>query len=141
MTLPTGADDGRDVMAEFIPSSPLVALLGIQVGSLGDGEAVLHLPYRAELTTIGETVHGGAIATLADTAVMAACWCGAVPPENLRGSTVDLTVHYLAPASATDLTATARVLRRGRKICHAEVSVTDSSGTLVAHGVGTYQLG
>lgn len=141
MTLPSGASDGAEVMAAFIPASPLVQLLGITVGSLGDGEASLHLPYRPELTTIGETVHGGVIAALADTAVMAACWAGAQPPENLRGSTVDLTVHYLAPATASDLTATAKVLRRGRKICHAEVGVTDAAGTLVAHGVGTYQLG
>jgi uncharacterized protein (TIGR00369 family) len=141
MTLPAGASDGQEVMAAFIPASPLVALLGIRIGRLGAGEAVLELPYRAELTTIGDVVHGGAIATLADTAVMAACWCGAPPPENLRGSTVDLTVHYLAPAAASDLTATARVLRRGRRICHAEVSITDCAGTVVAHGVGTYQLG
>jgi uncharacterized protein (TIGR00369 family) len=141
MTLPSGAADGSEVMAAFIPASPLVALLGITLGSLGNGEATLLLPYRSELTTIGETVHGGAIAALADTAVMAACWSGAPPPENLRGSTVDLTIHYLAPALASELSATARVLRRGRRICHAEVSVTDASGALVAHGVGTYQLG
>jgi uncharacterized protein (TIGR00369 family) len=128
-------------MAAFIPASPLVGLLGITVGNLGDSEATLLLPYRPELTTIGETVHGGAIAALADTAVMAACWCGAPPPENLRGSTVDLTIHFLAPAIASDLSATARVLRRGRKTCHAEVSVVDASGTAFAHGVGTYQLG
>jgi len=73
--------------------------------------------------------------------VMAACWSGATPPANLRGSTVDLTIHYLAPAIASDLSATARVLRRGRKTCHAEVSVIDANGTAVAHGIGTYQLG
>ena len=141
MTIPDGTADGAEVMAAFIPASPLVGLLGITVGSLGDGEATLLLPYRPELTTIGETVHGGAIAALADTAVMAACWSGATPPENLRGSTVDLTIHYLAPAIASDLSATARVLRRGRKTCHAEVSVIDANGTAVAHGIGTYQLG
>jgi uncharacterized protein (TIGR00369 family) len=133
--------DGREVMSQFIPASPLVQLLGIQIGALGDGEATLVLPYRSELTTIGETVHGGAIAALADTAVMAACWCGTEAPESLRGSTVDLTVHYLAPAIASELTAVARVLRRGRRISHAEASVTDASGKPVAHAVGTYQLG
>src|SRR5580698_1491378 len=133
--------DGREIMRGFIPASPLVALLGIEIGSLGDDEATLVLPYRPELTTIGEVVHGGAIAALADTAVMAACWCYDDPPESLRGSTVDLTVHYLAPAKASDLTAHARVLRRGRRICHAEASVTDASGARVAHAVGTYQIG
>ena len=63
MTIPDGTADGAEVMAAFIPASPLVGLLGITVGSLGDGEATLLLPYRPELTTIGETVHGGAIRT------------------------------------------------------------------------------
>jgi uncharacterized protein (TIGR00369 family) len=133
--------DGREIMRGFIPASPLVTLLGIKIGSLGDDEATLVLPYRPDLTTIGEVVHGGAIATLADTAVMAASWCYDDPPDSLRGSTVDLTVHYLAPAIASDLTARARVLRRGRKLCHVEASVTDASGTAVAHAVGTYQVG
>lgn len=133
--------DGREIMRGFIPASPLVTLLGIEIDSLGDDEATLRLPYRPELTTIGEVVHGGAIASLADTAVMAACWCYDDPPDTLRGSTVDLTVHYLAPALASDLTAHARVLRRGRKICHVEASVTDATGTPVAHAVGTYQVG
>jgi uncharacterized protein (TIGR00369 family) len=133
--------DGRAIMREFIPASPLVALLGIEIGSLGDDEATLRLPYRSDLTTIGEVVHGGAIAALADTAVMAACWCFDDPPESLRGSTVDLTVHYLAPAMASDLTAHARVLRRGRRLSHVEATVTDAAGTQVAHAVGTYQIG
>lgn len=133
--------DGADVMREFIPTSPLVHHLGIEMDELGDGTAVLRLPFRPEIVTIGQTVHGGAIATLADTAVMAACWSGAPAPESLRGSTVDLTVHYLAPANQTDLTATARVLRRGRRLSHAEVSVTAADGTPVAHAVGTYQIG
>jgi uncharacterized protein (TIGR00369 family) len=133
--------DGREIMRSFIPASPLVALLGIEIDALGDDEATLRLPYRTELTTIGEVVHGGAIAALADTAVMAACWCFDDPPESLRGSTVDLTVHYLAPAMASDLTAHARVLRRGRRLSHVEASVADAAGTHVAHAVGTYQIG
>jgi uncharacterized protein (TIGR00369 family) len=137
----TTAADGREVMRTFIPSSPLVGLLGITIDNLGDDEATLVLPYRPELTTIGEVVHGGAIAALADTAVMAACWCYDDPPDSLRGSTVDLTVHYLAPAVASDLRATARVLRRGRRLSHVEASVTDATGTPVAHAVGTYQIG
>lgn len=138
MTTPT---TGRDFMADFIPASPLVKLLGIEIADLGTDQASLRLPFRDEVTTIGQVVHGGAIAALADTAVMAACWCGAEVPETIRGATVDLTMHYLAPAVATDLTADARVLRRGRKISHAEVGVRDASGTPVAHGVGTYQIG
>jgi acyl-coenzyme A thioesterase PaaI-like protein len=42
-------------MRSFIPASPPVALLGIEIDALGDDDATLRLPYRPELTT--------------------ACWC------------------------------------------------------------------
>lgn len=134
-------DDGTQVMAAFIPASPMVRHLGIAIGDLGDGVVRLTLPFAEHLVTVGQAVHGGAIATLVDTAVMAASWSGAPVPEKLRGSTVDLTVHYLAPAERTGLTATARVLRRGRTLTHVEVAVEDDTGQAVAHALGTYRLG
>jgi len=133
--------DGGVIMRDFIPASPLVQHLGIRLDDLGDGTARLSLPFSDQVVTMGTTVHGGAIATLADTAAMAASWSGAPVPESLRGSTVDLTVHYLAPANGTDLVADARVLRRGRSLVHVGVDVTDAAGDLVAHAVATYKLG
>lgn len=133
--------DGRDIMRDFVPASPLVQHLGIRLEDLGDGTARLSLPFSEQVVTMGTTVHGGAIATLADTAAMAASWSGAPVPESLRGSTVDLTVHYLAPANGTDLVADAQVLRRGRSLVHVGVDVTDAAGALVAHAVAAYKLG
>jgi uncharacterized protein (TIGR00369 family) len=86
-------------------------------------------------------VHGGAIATLADTAAMAAAWSGTPAPESMRGTTVDLTVHFLAPADGTDLVARARVLRRGRSLVHLGVDVSTPGGDPVAHALATYKLG
>jgi acyl-coenzyme A thioesterase PaaI-like protein len=37
---------------------------------------------------MADMAHGGAIATLADLAVMAAAWCGREAPPSLRGVTV-----------------------------------------------------
>jgi uncharacterized protein (TIGR00369 family) len=133
--------DGTEIIRAFVPSSPLVQHLGIRLDELGDGTARLALPYDEKLVTIGTTIHGGAIAALADTAAMAAAWSGVPAPESMRGSTVDLTVHYLAPASATDVVAEARVLRRGRSLVHLAVDVTATDGTGIAHAVATYKLG
>ena len=133
--------DGAEIMRGFLPRSPFVQQLGIRLDELGGGTARLVLPYDERIVTMGTTIHGGAIATLADTTAMAAAWSGAPAPESLRGSTVDLTVHYLAPAMATDLTAEARVLRRGRSLLHLAVDVTAADGTPVAHAVATYKVG
>lgn len=138
--MPT-ATDGTDVMRQFLPASPFPAHLGIELVEIDDGRARLRLPFRDAVVTIGTVVHGGAIATLVDTAAMAAAWAGAEVPDRLRGSTVGLTVNYLAPADGTDVTASAEVVRRGRRLATVRVDATTDDGTLVATALVTYQLG
>lgn len=133
--------NGADLMREFLPHSPLVDHLGIRLVTLGEGEATLRLPFRTELATVGRIVHGGAIATLADTTAMAAAWAGADVPETPQGSTVGLSINYLAPADGASLTSTARVVRRGRRLVTVQVDVRTDDDLHVATALVTYQLG
>lgn len=133
--------DGLTVMRQFLPTSPYVTHLGIELVEATPDQATLRLPFREQVITIGRTVHGGAIASLIDTAAMVAAWVGGQVPENLRGTTVSLTVTYLAPGDDVDLTATARALRRGRSLTTVEVDVTRPDGESVARGLVTYKLG
>jgi len=89
----------REIIEQFIPHSPHAAQLGIRIESLGTDEAVLALPYKPELATIGEVVHGGAIGALIDTAAMAAAWATDDVPESPAGSTVSLSVNFASAAS------------------------------------------
>jgi uncharacterized protein (TIGR00369 family) len=137
----TGATElaGIALMREFIPASPFAALLGIAVNELAADRAVLELPDRPELATTGTVVHGGALATLLDTAAMAAAWCVADPPASLRGSTAALAVTYLAPATGQVL-ATATVLQRGRTLVTLDVTAACGDRE-VAHALVTYRMG
>jgi uncharacterized protein (TIGR00369 family) len=132
---------GEEIMRQFLPSSPFPGHLGIRLVDMGPGSATLGLPFAEALVTAGTTVHGGAVASLVDTAGMVAAWSGGEVPDRLRGSTVGLTVSYLAPADGEDLQASATVLRRGRSIVHVDVDVRTASGTAVAKGLVTYKLG
>jgi uncharacterized protein (TIGR00369 family) len=131
---------GAEVIASFIPASPFAASLGIAVDTLEPDRAVLAMPFKPELATIGDVVHGGAISTLVDTAAMAAAWCTDEIPESLRGTTVSLSVNFVAAGRASDLVATAHVVKRGGTLCHCEVEVTDGT-KVVAKGLVTYKLG
>ena len=131
----------REVIRQFIPSSPLVRHLGLQLESLGSDEATLVLPFRPELATMDDVVHGGAIASLIDTAGMAACWADDAEPESLAGATVTLNVNYTAAARGQELTAHAVVVRRGRNLVFSEVKVTEPDGRLVATGSVVQRLG
>lgn len=130
---------GARLMRDFVPASPMPALLGIEVRRLARDTAVLSLPARADLTTVGDTVHGGALATLLDTAAMAAAWCTDELPENLRGATAALSVAYLAPAVG-EVLATARVLSRGRTLVTLDVDATCGDRP-VARALATYRIG
>ena len=129
------------MVEQFIPRSPLVAHLGLRLDSIGTDEATLVLPFRPELATMDDVIHGGAIASLIDTAGMAASWADDAEPESPSGSTVTLNVNYLSAARGRDLTARAVVTRRGRNMVFSEVRVTESTGRLVATGSVVQRLG
>jgi uncharacterized protein (TIGR00369 family) len=131
----------REIIEQFIPNSPHAKQLGIRVDSLGADEAVLELPFKPELATVGNVVHGGAIGALIDTAAMAAAWATDEIPENPAGSTVALSVNFASAANGVDLRAAARVAKRGGRLSFCEVSVTDPEGAVVAHGIATYRFG
>jgi uncharacterized protein (TIGR00369 family) len=143
MSLPTGQPpaSGADLMRQFLPTSPFVRYLGIQLVELQPDLAVLSLPFSEPLITTRATVHGGAIASLIDTAAMVAAWSSAEVPANMRGVTVGLTITYLAAAEREDLTAVARVLRRGRSLVYLDVDVKSAAEVPIAKGLVTYKIG
>jgi uncharacterized protein (TIGR00369 family) len=128
------------IIRAFIPTSPLPVALGIALEALEPDRARLVMPYADHLATMGDVVHGGAIATLADTAAMAAAWASDEVPEEVAGGTVSLAMSYLSAARG-DLRADARVTRRGGRLCFVAVDVLDGSGTVVATGQAVFRLG
>ena len=128
------------IITDFIPNSPMPAALGIRLESIEPDRARLALPWSDGLATMADVVHGGAIATLADTAAMAAAWASDDVPESLTGATVSLTLDYLT-AGRGDLAADAWVVRRGARLVHTRVDVTDAAGELVAAAQAVYSLG
>ena len=131
----------REIIEQFVPNSPHAAQLGIRLASIGSDEAVLELPFKPELATLGEVVHGGAIGALIDTAAMAAAWATDEVPENPAGSTVSLSVNFASAANGSDLRAHARVTERGGRLSFCEVTVTDPEETVIAQGIAAYRFG
>jgi uncharacterized protein (TIGR00369 family) len=131
--------DGAALARGWLENSPFVAHLGITLESMEPDRARMRLPFTDALPTMGEVIHGGAISSLIDTAAAAAAWSGAEVPERPKASTVGFTVNFLAPAKAQDVTADARVIRRGA-VSVIAVDVTADDGTEVATALVTYRL-
>jgi len=115
---------------------PFAKLLGIEVDSIESGVARLALPVREELKQNHGMVHGGAIASLIDTATAFAILT--VVPARDRVTTIDLTISYLRPLTKGRATAEAKVVRMGRRIIAVTAEIYDSSGTIAATALSSY---
>ena len=122
----------------FIPHSPHAKVLGISIEAIKTDRATLAMPFKEELVTMGDVVHGGAISTLIDTAATVAAWATDEVPESPSGTTVALSINFISAARAVDLKAEARVVRRGRKLSFCEVEARDPERALVANAIATY---
>ena len=127
-------------LSKLIVRSPYGALLELELMDAEEDCARLRLPYRSEVTTVGDTVHGGAIAGLVDAAATASFWASSKIRPGSRGTTVGFSINFVSAARGTDLVATARVRRRGREISTGEVTVCDPEGREVAVALVTYKL-
>jgi len=134
----------RELVRGFLARSPLSRLLGVETVELGEDRAVLRLPFRPELTTIGDVVHGGALATLADVGAVAAAWADDERPRSATGATVSLTIDYLRAAEGIDLLATATVAHRAGRTAFCDVLVRDAAAPddpPVARATAVYRFG
>ncbi|HEX7312365.1 MAG TPA: PaaI family thioesterase [Pyrinomonadaceae bacterium] len=125
-------------LREIFTRVPYVGLLGLEFVRAERGAATFALDVREELTRMGGILHGGAVVSLLDTA--AAFAVHTVIEPDARTVTVDLTVHFLRPASGGRIEAQARVIRRGRRVCILSVEARDESAEIIATSTMTYYI-
>ena len=100
-------------VASALESVPFAKLIGIELEEIEAGTATLAFDIRPELKQNHGVVHGGAIASLIDSATAFAII--SVLPPGEHATTVDLTISYLRPLTAGRARAVARVLRTGKE--------------------------
>lgn len=119
-------------------ASPYYSLLGMEVVECREGFARFRLPFKDDLKQLAGVVHGGAIASVVDSAGAIAALATA---ENCASvATAEMKVNFIAPTVGNDLFAEARVVHCGSTLAVADVEVKDSRGVLIAKGLATYVL-
>jgi uncharacterized protein (TIGR00369 family) len=135
--VPALAPDLLDRLRTRLASSPALQWLQPTLEELELDFCILGLRYRPELTNGSATIHGGVLATLADTAVAFAL------STNFDGkmgfATADMTIHFLRRAKS-DVRARARIVKKGRRINVGEVDVVDMEDFSVARVLTSFLL-
>ena len=130
----------EEAIERFIVGAPYGQWLGLACESIERDHVRVVLPFRKEVTTFGEMVHGGAIASLVDVTATAAAWAHPAVTLQARGTTVGFSLSFLAPGLGSDLIADAVIIRRGGSLCVCEVTVSSPGGECVARALVTYKL-
>jgi uncharacterized protein (TIGR00369 family) len=116
------------------------ATVGVERVEGKDGRSTVVLDAGPAHLNRHGSVHGGAIATLADSAMGLAV--AATPPgeEPAAPVTIEMKVTYLQPAGEGRLTATGVVRKRGKRITVVEAEI-EQDGDVVALALGTFTAG
>ena len=109
--------------------------LGLELCELKSGEVTVCLNVRDELKQNHGVVHGGAIASLIDTA--SAFVILTKIDQHEKVTTTDLPIHYLRPITDGRMLARARIIRGGRRRFVVNVEV-ENDGRLAATAVTGY---
>jgi len=131
----------QSALKEFIEraeASPYYKLLGIKIDEIKEGYAKLSIKIEKKHIQLLNTVHGGVIASLADSA---AGWA-IFGSGKLQGLpvTVEMKINFLKPVNSGKLFAEARSIHKGSRIFVCDVDVKDDNGMLVAKSLVTYYL-
>lgn len=121
---------------EVVETTPYLRHLGIELVEISAGKAVMKMPMKKELRQPYGLLHGGATASLIDTATAFAV-VAAIGTED-KATTVDLTVHYLRPVIDETTICTATVVRAGKRLITVSAEVHNEQGKLIATALSTY---
>jgi len=125
-----------DRVNEVFKTVPFVKHVGLELSELRRGEAIVKLQMRDALRQPYGLLHGGATATLIDTATAFAIVTAI--DEKEKATTVDLNIHFLRPVFEGTITCTAKVLRAGKRIITTSADVVNDEGKLIATALSTY---
>jgi len=114
-------------------SEPVAAFLGMKLLDLSEGYARISMKMRPEFINFNGMVFGGIVAAAADQAFAYAT--NSVITPNVA---VQFNIHFISAVAADDaVIAECRVLKKGKRICISEMTVTNREGKLIARASGT----
>jgi len=121
--MPQSTGPHKFSMESWISCAPFERLLNMKIVEASEGTATLTMPFFVDLAQGGGLMHGGALVSLADTAVVMAIK-SLVPPQT-HFATISLESKFLYPVKEGVVTAKARVVEQKAETLRGQATVYD----------------
>ncbi|GGC46837.1 PaaI family thioesterase [Chelatococcus reniformis] len=136
----SGLEIMQGIRDRRFPPPPMAALIGFDCTVAEEGRIAMELDSREDLENLAGMLHGGAAATVLDTAMGAAAHT--LLPAGWISVTLDIKLTYMRPITLRSgrVRGTGRVLNRGRQTAYVEGELRDGRDALCVHAVGNFSL-
>jgi uncharacterized protein (TIGR00369 family) len=120
--------------------SPLGEMIGREIIHMADGESEVQFTIDERWMNMQGILHGGAYATMLDTA------CGIavrskLDMERYKGHvTLEIKTSYFKAGTPGKYIAKSNVLRMGKRVSYIEASLFNDAGDLVSRASATFSL-
>jgi acyl-CoA thioesterase len=125
-------------MEGWITCAPFERLLNVNIIEAAEGRAVLTMPFLIDYAQGGGLMHGGALVSLADTAVVMAIKSIITPLSHF--ATIALEAKYLLPVKKGIVTAEAKVVHRQGRIVKGQATLYDEEKRAVMEFFSTFKI-
>ena len=125
-------------MEGWISCAPFERLLHMQIVEASEGKATLTMPFLIDFAQGAGLLHGGALVSLADTAVVMAIKSIVSPQTHF--ATISLETKFIRPVHQGVITAKARVTDKTERILQGQATVFDEDGRPVLEFSSTFKI-
>jgi uncharacterized protein (TIGR00369 family) len=125
-------------MTDWISCAPYEKLLNMTIADAADGKARLTMPFLVDYAQGAGLLHGGALVSLADTAVVMAIKSIISPMSHF--ATIELGCRFILPVKKGIVTAEAEVLSKEGRQLKGRATVYDEEGRVVLEFWSTFKI-
>ena len=125
-------------MDGWISCAPFERLLHMKIVEAADGRATLTMPFLVDFAQGAGLMHGGALVSLADTAMAMAIKSLMSPQSHF--ATISLETKFLHPVKQGVITAKAEITDRKGQILHGKAIVYDEARRPVMEFSSTFKI-
>ena len=128
----------RFTMESWISCAPFERLLGMEIVEATGGRATLVMPFVLELAQGAGLMHGGALVSLADTAVVMAI--KSLVTAQTHFATVSLESKFLYPVKQGLVTAKAEIIKLEGRMIRGQATVYNDEERPVLEFFSTFKV-